>query len=260
MGQSPEKLPLFSGEHSHARIVLAIAVQSDVSMKRLSLAIALLVAMSAGAQSFEIGPRVSNYSTDLDTDLLRLRTGRVSSYGLVGGYRSGALVVDWLYDHDPENGISLSDLVIDVGDYTRDRGEVTVGFAVLPVLDLQGGVRIDQVRIGGVGFFGNPIGTNMDIDHQALIAGVRFHSATNSPAGFYLLARGMIGTAKFRDVIDQNADTTGYRAEVGIPIRLGESNWSIVPGAEYEHIEAKDVSFRMNTNRAFLNFVYSSRP
>jgi len=260
MGQSPEKLPLFSGEHSHGRIVLAIAVQSDASMKRLSFAFALLVAVSAGAQSFEIGPRVSNYSTHLDSDVLRLRTGRVSSYGLVGGYRSGAFVLDWLYDHDPENGISLSDIVLDVGEYTRDRGEVTIGFAALPVLDLQGGVRLDQIRIGGVEFLGNPIATDMDIDHQALTAGVRFHSATNRPAGFYVLARGLIGTAKFRDVLRQEADTTGYRGEAGIPIRLGESNWFVVPGAEYEHIEANDVSFRMNTNRVFLNFVYSSKP
>lgn len=227
-------------------------------MKRLLFA--LLITLSAHAQSFEIGPRISNYSTHLDTDVLLLRTGRVSSYGLVGDYRSGAFVIDWLYDHDPQNGISLVDVVIDTGDYTRDRGEVTVGFAVLPVLDLQGGVRLDQVRVGGVSFFGNPIATDMKIDHQAIAAGVRLHSATNRPAGFYLLARGMVGTARFRDGIDDDADTTGYRGEAGVPIRLGQSNWFVVPGAEYEHLEAKDVGFRMNTNRVFLNFVYSSRP
>jgi|GEM_PF-1375178 len=240
---------------------MAIPVQSEASMKRLLLfACALLLATAAGAQSFEIGPRISNYSTHLDTDLLSLRTGRVSSYGLVGDYRNGAFVIDWLYDHDPQNGISLVDVVLDTGDYTRDRGEVTIGFAVLPILDLQGGVRLDQVRLGGIEFFGNPIATDLNIDHQAITAGVRFHSATNRPAGFYLLGRGMIGTAKFREGLDQDADTTGYRGEAGIPIRLGESNWFLVPGAEYEHLEAKDAGWRMNTNRVFLNFVYSSRP
>lgn len=233
-------------------------MQSDVSMKRLFLILA--VALSAHAQTLTIGPRISNYSTHLDTDLLILRTGRVSSYGLVGDYRTGAFVLDWLYDHDPQNGISLTDLVIDVGDYRRDRGEVTVGFAVLPVLDLQGGVRLDQIRIGGVEFLGNPIATDLSIDHQAITAGIRLHSATNRPAGFYLIARAIAGSAKFRNGIDVDADTTGYRGEAGIPIRLGESNWFVVPGAEYEHIRANDVGFRMTTNRAFLNFVYSSRP
>jgi len=232
-------------------------------MNRLGFAFALLIAVSAGAQSFEIGPRVSNYSTDLDSGLTRLKTGRVSAYGLVGSYRTGSLVFDWMYDHDPQNGINLTDIVLDVGDYERDRGEVTVGFRILPSLDLQGGVRFDQVRIGGVSFFGNGIGIDFDVDHQAIVGGVKFHTATNGPAGFYLLGRAMVGDAKFRNGIaadDEDASTTGYRAEAGIPIRLGESNWSIVPGAEYEHWEANDVSFRMNTNRVFLNFVYSSRP
>lgn len=240
---------------------MAIAVQSEASMKRLLVvAFALLIATAAGAQSFEIGPRISNYSTHLDTDLLSLRTGRVSSYGLVGDYRNGAFVVDWLYEHDPQEGISPIAFIVDTGDYTRDRGELTVGFAVLPALDLQGGVRLDQIRIGGIEFFGNPIASDLKIDHQALTAGVRFHSETNRPAGFYLLARGMIGTAKFRDGLDQDVDTTGYRGEAGIPIRLGQSKWFVVPGAEYEHLEGKDVGWRMNTNRVFLNFVYSSRP
>lgn len=230
-------------------------------MKPLYLACALLaLTTAAAAQTFEIGPRISNYSTHLDTDLLSLRTGRVSSYGLVGDYRNGALVVDWLYEHDPQEGISPIAFIVDTGDYTRDRGELTVGFALLPTLDLQGGVRLDQIRLGGIEFFGNPIASDLNIDHEAITAGVRFHSATNRPAGFYVLGRAMIGTAKFRDGLDQDADTTGYRAEAGIPIRLGQSNWFIVPGAEYEHLEAKDTGFRMNTNRAFLNFVWSSRP
>ncbi len=220
----------------------------------------LLIATAAGAQTFEIGPRVSNYSTHLDTDFLTLRTGRVSSYGLVGSYRNGGFVLDWMYDHDPQNGISLTDLVIDVGDYARDRGEVTAGFRIVPGLDLQGGVRFDDIRIGGVSFFGNSIANDLSIQHQAIVAGAKFHTPTSGPASFYLLGRGMVGSAKFRDGFREDADTTGYRAEAGIPIRLGQSNWLIVPGAEYEHIEAKDVGFRLNTNRAFLNFVYSTRP
>ena len=33
-------------------------------------------------------------------------------------------------------------------------------------------VRLDQIRVGGIGFFGNPIGGDLNIDHQAITAGV----------------------------------------------------------------------------------------
>ena len=263
MRLSPQELLLFRGEHGHGRIVLAIAVQSDASVKRLHVVLVLFVAVSASAQSsFEIGPRVSNYSTDLISGLIRLDTGRVSSYGLVGGYRTGSLVIDWLYEHDPQNGISPTAIVLAVDDYERDRGELTLGFRITPSIDLQGGVRLDQIRVGGVSFLGSSFASDLDVDHQALVAGVKFHTATSGPASFYILGRGIVGDAKFNDISagEDHHGTTGYRAEAGIPIRLGQSNWSIVPGAEYEQWRADDVSFRLKTNRVFLNFVYSSRP
>jgi len=232
-------------------------------MNRLCFVLALLIAVSVpAAAQIEIGPRVSNYSTDLQVPPLDLHTGRVSSFGIVGGYRTGSFVLDWMYDHDTQNGINITDIIVDVGDYQRDRGEVTVGFRILPVLDLQGGVRIDQVRIGGVSFLGNPVATDLDIDHQALVAGVRFHSASQGPAGFYVVGRAIVGEAQFRNGIgpdDEDVGTVGYRAEAGIPIRLGESNWTIVPGAEYDHLRADDNGFRMNSNRLFLSLVYSAK-
>src|SRR6476659_490584 len=76
---------------------------------------------------FTIGPRLSNYSTDVRETVTPLRTGRQSSFGLVGDYRNGNFVLDFMYDHDPENGISVVDLIVDTGNYSRDRGEVTVG-------------------------------------------------------------------------------------------------------------------------------------
>jgi hypothetical protein len=257
MSQTAKELPLLCRQNCHARIVLAIRVQSDASMKRLPLLI-LLFTVSASAQ-IEIGPRISNYSTKMDMPLLKLDTGRVSSFGLVGGYRTGAFLLDWTYDHDTQNGVSLVDVIVDTGDYTRDRGEVTIGYGITPLLDLQGGARLDQIRLGGIALFGNPIGTDLSIDHQALVGGFRLHSAAGAPAGFYVIGRGLIGTAKFKDAISDSADTTGYRGEVGIPIRLGQSNWYLTPGAEYEHLEAKDHRWTQKTNRFFLSFVYSAR-
>jgi len=208
--------------------------------------------------SFEIGPRISNYSTNVNA-LTPLQTGRQSSFGMVGAYRNGAFVMDFLYDHDPENGISVTDLVVDTGNYSRDRGELTVGFAAAPFLDLQAGLRIDSARVGGIVVLGNPVSTDLSIDHQALTAGLRFHTDP-APVGFFLMGRGFVGSAKLdfgEGKVD--TDTNGYRAEAGLEIRIGESFWSVQPGYEYDHFQTKDFGVRMNTNRLFLNFVYRLR-
>ncbi|HEX9164200.1 MAG TPA: hypothetical protein VF980_21030 [Thermoanaerobaculia bacterium] len=208
---------------------------------------------------FTIGPRLSNYSTDVRAEVLPVRTGRQASFGVVGDYRLGAFVLDFMYDHDPENGISVTDLIVDTGNYSRDRGEVTVGFAAAPFLDLQGGVRLDQTRVGGIVVFGNPISTDLNIDHQALTGGIRLHTE-GAPVGFFVVARGFIGSAKLDfGAGNLNTDTSGYRGEAGLSIRLGESLWAVQPGYEYDHFETKDFGVRMNTNRLFLNFVYRSR-
>jgi hypothetical protein len=205
---------------------------------------------------FSFGPRVSNYSTDVRETLTPLKTGRQSSFGAVGDYRSGAFVLDFTYDHDPENGISIASLIVDTGNYSRDRGEVTVGFAATPFLDLQGGLRIDSARVGGIAVFNNPVSTDLNIDHHALTAGIRFHTEP-SPVGFFVLGRGFIGSAKLDfGTGDVDTDTSGYRGEAGLNIRIGESAWAVQPGYEYDHFETKNYGVRMNTNRFFLNFVY----
>jgi hypothetical protein len=220
---------------------------------------------SPSPSSFTIGPRYSSYSTRFTGNATAdLETGRQSSFGIMGDYRNGALVFDFNYDYDPSNGVGITDLILDSSDYRRSRTELTVGYALAPVIDLQVGARFESVRIGGFSFFGNPIGSDLSMDHQAITAGVKLHSATNRPAGFYLLGRGYIGSAKFNDDTTRDKTTSGYRAELGIPINLGESNWSLVPGFEYEHIQTENFSFfgdrsvRLDTNRAFIALVYHS--
>lgn len=208
---------------------------------------------------FTIGPRLSNYSTDIRESVTPLKTGRQSSFGLVGDYRNGTFVLDFLYDHDPSNGVSVVNLIVDTGNYSRDRGEVTVGFAAAPFLDLQGGVRFESTRVGGVVVVGFPISTDINIDHQAITGGVKFHSDA-IPLGFFVTARVFVGSAKVDFGLgNNNTDTSGYRGEAGLNIRIGESAWSVQPGYEYDHFETKDFGIRMNTNRLFLNFVHRSR-
>jgi hypothetical protein len=205
---------------------------------------------------FSIGPRISNFSTDVRESITPMKTGRQSSFGVVGDYRKGQFVLDFTYDHDRQNGISIASLIVDTSDYSRNRGEVTVGFAAAPFLDLQGGVRIDSTRVGGIVVLGNPVSTDLSVDHQALTAGIRIHS-DGDPLGFFVTGRGFIGTAKVDFGFGQNdTDTSGYRGEAGLSIRLGESAWSVQPGYEFDHFETKNYAIRMNTNRLFLNFVY----
>ena len=208
---------------------------------------------------FTIGPRLTNYSTDILESPASLKTGRQSSFGLVGDYRNGQFVIDFLYDHDSSHGVSIVDLIVDTGDYSRDHGEVTVGFAAAPFLDLQGGVRMESTRIGGIVIIGFPVSTDLNIDHQALTGGVRFHSDA-IPLGFFVTARAFLGSAKVDFGLGNNStDTSGYRAEAGLNIHIGESAWSVQPGYEYDHFETKDFGIRLNTNRLFLNFVHRSR-
>ena len=231
----------------------------------LSASLLLLGATAASAQSvFSIGPRISNYSTRVEGDpATTLRTGRQTAFGLVGDYRNGNFDLDFTYDRDSSNGASITDIFIDADDYERNRGELALGYAILPMLDIQGGVRYEEIRFGGFTIFANPFLTDMTMTHQALVAGIKLHSTTMNPAGFYLIARGLVGTAKFDDNADTQKDTSGWRAEVGIPIALGSSNWHLVPGAEYEKFDTKSFGLgqkvRLDSNRVFLNFVFRSR-
>lgn len=233
-------------------------------MKRAVLCLALaFVAAGAFAQpasSFSFGPRVSSFSTDMDLDFAtRLETGRQTAIGFVGDYRNGGLVLDWVYDHDSSDGANLTDIVADIGDYERNSGEVTVGYAVAPFLDLQGGVRLDSIRVGGARLLGGSLFEDEDIDHTGFAAGVHLHTRDHMPVGWYGTARGILGSAKFDDNFGDRvtSDTSGWRAETGIMIRIGESNWYLVPGAEYEHLKAKDFDVSWKTNRVFLSVVFS---
>jgi hypothetical protein len=217
---------------------------------------------SMGPGTFSIGPRYSNYSTDVEIGGATIESGRQHAFGLVGDYRSGDFVLDFLYDHDPENGISLADLLpINFGTYSRDRGEVTVGYMVMPQLAVQGGVRLDQVSIGGRAF-NQGLFDNVDFDHQSLVVGAQFQTPSDKPGvGAWLLARGYVGTADFGDDIvgDGQRDTTGWRAEAGVSIPLGGSRWQLAPAVEIEHLETDDDFVTLDTNRLMINFIYTMR-
>jgi hypothetical protein len=204
-----------------------------------------------------MGPRYSNYSTVLDVDLVTIETGRQHSFGLAGEYRSGAFVLDFNWDHDPENGFQITDLLpFDIETYSRDRGEVTIGWMAHPYFDIQAGLRIDQVSIGGLDgdiFFG---GT--DFEHTGLALGVKVHTPTNRPFGLYGLARGYLGSADFGDSgFGSQEDVTGRRLEGGVVIPMGESKWKAIPGLEYEYLEIGERRIAMETNRFFVSFVYT---
>ncbi|HEX8154223.1 MAG TPA: hypothetical protein VF698_13905 [Thermoanaerobaculia bacterium] len=240
-------------------------------MKRFALLAALLLMTTAaqaqnfftttpshsGDSIFTIGPRLSSYSTDVDLGPSTFETGRQTAFGLVGGYRSGAFVLDFNFDHDPEGGLDVIDL-FGFEDYSRDRFEAAVGWSALPVLDLQAGIRLDQISVGG--FFSSEVLDPDDVEFQGLAFGGTLHTPQNRPFGVYGTGRYYVGTAEFADSPRgrNEFDATGWRVEGGVSIPLGESNWSVVPGAEYEQLEIETGDFRLDTNRFFINFVWSS--
>ena len=215
----------------------------------------LFVAVSAGAQQFRLGPRYSNYSTDVSVTRDAFDTSRQSAFGVVGDYRNGAFVLDFLADHDPENGISISDILPFVERYERTRGEVTVGYS-LSLFDLQAGARFDSISIGSDAIpRGDFFGTS-DVTHQAIVAGIRVHTPASQKVGFYALGRGYVGSFDF-DGSNSNSDSTGWRAEAGLTFPIGESAWSVEPGFEYEDLRSQNDRLELKTNRFFVNFIYA---
>jgi hypothetical protein len=237
-------------------------------------AFVLVIASTASAQSmitttpqrsyptvndgFRIGPRVSNYATDIDFEIFTVDSGRQLSFGLAGDFRSGAFLLDFNYDHDPENGLQITDfLPIDFGRYSRDRGEVTIGWAAIPYLDLQGGLRFDNITLGGSTFGDDDFFGSEDFEFQGIGGGVKIHTATNRPFGVYGVLRGFTGTVDTGGSgFGSQIDATVYRAEGGFVIPIGESNWSAVPGLEFETFDTEGNLLTLETNRVFVNILY----
>ncbi|HEX6177652.1 MAG TPA: hypothetical protein VF057_04795 [Thermoanaerobaculia bacterium] len=236
---------------------LALILTSAAAEAQMNITTTRGYGMTSDRTGFRIGPRYSNYATDVDIDIFTIESGRQHAFGLVGDYRSGAFVLDFNVDHDPENGLELSDILpIEFGAYERTRGEFTVGWAAAPILDLQAGFRIDTFSVGGVAL-GGDLFDGEDFDHSAILGGIHVHTPTRRPFGLYGVARGYVGSIDFggRGASGQ-VDSTAVRLEGGVEIPIGETNWHAVPGLEYERIEA-DPDLKIETNRFFVNFVYT---
>jgi hypothetical protein len=215
-----------------------------------------ILASSAAAQESSLGVRYSNYSTDLEVGFLSVDTSRASSAGLVGRLRAGSFVFAGQYDHDFAAGISPGFLPLRVGEFQRDRGELSVGWAALPQLDIEAGVRFDSFSVDST-FFSEFDIPDFDIDHQAFLIGANVHSATERPFGWYALLRGYTGSAETQTGFAFSSDTTGIRVEGAIRIPVGNSPLRVVPGVEYERIEMNDFDITLSTNRFFVNLEYS---
>lgn len=235
-------------------LVLSFAATAEAQMQIRTTPV---YGSGAERQGFSIGPRYSNYATDVDVEIFTIDTGRQHAFGLVGEFRSGAFVLDFNWDHDPEDGLQISDILpIEFGQYERDRGEFTVGWSALPVLDLQAGFRMDSFSLGGQ-VFGGDFFDGEDFDHSAIVFGVNAHTPTKRPFGLYGKVRGFIGSVDFDSAVFENqVDSVGWRLEGGVEIPIGESQWTAVPGLEYEWLEA-DPEITVETNRFFVNFVYT---
>lgn len=234
-------------------------------MKRATfLFLVFISAIPAGAQTTVLSGRYSNYATDIDLGLATLETGRGSSIGFLANYRNGGFVLNAQLDHDFDNGVSFLDfLPFELAEYSRDRAEATVGYSVIPMLDVEAGIRLDQMDIetsllDDDDFFGG-----VDLEHQAIVGGVTFHSPTIRPVGWYASLRGYFGSAEFNfEGVDVTADTIGFKAEAGVPIPIGVTGWEITPGLELERLTTDDFAFgvgglEFDTNRFFINVGYA---
>ena len=227
-------------------------------MKRIAMMVVCLIAgLPAIAQEFTIGGKYSNYETELNLGGAGFDTDRESSLGFILEYRNDRFVMKGQIDSDFESGIGFD--FFDFADYSRDRIEVSAGYGVTPNLDLDFAVRIDSLSVD-TGLFDEFFG-GTDLDQEAFGVGVTFHSDPDAEVGYFLMGRGYVGSAEFDIGLSTDVDTTGFRIEGGVPIRLGESGWKIVPGVEWERFETDDIlgadGFEFETNRLVLAFTYT---
>jgi hypothetical protein len=229
----------------------------------ITMLLALTLPVMAQQQSFTLGGRYSSYSTDLSVGPVVIETGREGSFGINGAFRSGGFVLSGFYDRDSGGDLDLGFLPFDLADFDRSRFEATVGYSILPTFDIEGGVRLDKIEYGGVLFFNDEV----KLDHQAITAGFTLRTPPDRPVSWYGTARGYIGTMDL-DVVGVGVgevDTTGYRVETGVRIRIGSSNWHVTPGLEWEVINADEddsllalaPDIELETNRLFLMFGYT---
>ncbi len=227
-------------------------------MKRIAMAfVCVVVAVSAYGQEFTLGGKYSNYETELSVGGEGFDTDRQSSLGFIVEYRNQGFVMKGQLDHDFESGLGFD--FFNLADYSRDRIEVSAGYGVTKNIDLDFAVRIDSLSVDT--FFFDDFFGGTDLDQEALGAGVMFHSDPAAEFGYFLMARGYVGSAELDLGVGADVDTTGFRIEGGIPISLGESGWKIVPGIEWERFETDDIltieGFEFETNRLVLGFTYT---
>ncbi|MDX1583380.1 MAG: hypothetical protein R3338_07230 [Thermoanaerobaculia bacterium] len=224
--------------------------------KAILSVVCLMLASSVFGQQFSIGGKYSNYETELSAAGASIDTDRENSLGFVLEYRNERFVLKGQLDHDFESGLGVFD-VFDLADYERDRIEISAGYGVTPNIDIDFAVRIDSLQIDT--FFFDEFSEATDMDQEAIGAGLTFHSDPAADFGVFLMGRGYIGNAEFG--IGPDVDTTGFRIEGGLPIRIGGGNWRIVPGVEWERFETDDIlsveGFEFETNRLVFSFIYS---
>lgn len=232
--------------------------KNEVDMKRITLGlVCLILSIPAFAQQFTIGGKYSNYDTDLNVGGFGVDSDRENSLGLILEYRSDRFVVKGQLDHDFESGLGAFDF-FDLADYSRDRIEFSAGYGATPFLDIEIAVRIDSLSVGS--FFLFDVG-DFDMDQEAFGAGITLHSNPRDEFGYFLTGRAYIGNAEFDLGLGADVDTTGLRIEAGLPIRIGDSRWKVIPGVEWERFETDEVfsfeGFEFETNRLVLSFVYT---
>lgn len=227
-------------------------------MKRIIMGlVCLMLATGAFAQQFTIGGKYSNYETELSIAGGGYDTDREGSLGFLLEYRNDRFVLKGQIDNDLESGLAFD--FFDFADYERERIEISAGYGVTPNLDIDLAVRLDSLSVDGL-FFDEFFG-GADMDLEAIGVGAHFHSDPRADIGFFLMGRVYTGNAEFDLGVRSEVDTTGFRIEGGFPIRIGESNWHVVPGLEYERFETDDIAgedgFEFETNRLVLAFTYS---
>lgn len=215
-----------------------------------------MLAVPAVAEN-RVGGRYSNYATDLGIIGLSIDTGRESSLGVLGQFESGPIIVKAQYDHDFEAGLGFFGF-LDLATLQRDRFEGSVGFRVADYLTLEGAGRWDSLTASS-GIFGGF--DDVTVQGPQFGFGATAHSAPGDDFRWYVTGRYYFGSLDVDNIagtgFDGSIDTNGLRLEIGVPFGIGDSQWVVVPGLEYERYETEASLIEIESNRFFIALQYA---
>lgn len=197
--------------------------------------------------------RYSRSATNFASGLEQGDAGDGNSVGMVVGFQRQRFIGGFRYEHDFQGVFDLIARSFDLDSigFSRDRYELTAGYAVTPAIAIEGGIRNERI------VFNPALALQhfaLSTEYGAILGGLRVQTPREQRVGFEGSVHTYLGGSGWSR--EAMTDTRGYRAEAGFPIQSGAAR--IVPGVAYEHLRTGPRQLELDAWRFFISLGFSS--